>query len=116
MSRSSITTRPDRLAPVHPGEVLEQELLIPMGLSAYRVAVDIGVAPPRINDILLCRRAIMTSISSAIESRISPTSHGSTGTTPPMMTFGRPNAVPTGHPVTSPPVSLALLRQLIHEP
>ena len=57
-SRSSTTTKADRLAPVHPGEVLEQEFLIPMGLSAYRVAVDIGVAPPRINDILLQRRAI----------------------------------------------------------
>lgn len=57
-SRSSTTTKVDRLAPVHPGEVLEQEFLIPMGLSAYRVAVDIGVAPPRINDILLRRRAI----------------------------------------------------------
>jgi antitoxin HigA-1 len=46
------------LPPVHPGEVLEEEFLIPLGLSAYRVATDIGVPPPRINDIVLRRRAI----------------------------------------------------------
>lgn len=46
------------LPPVHPGEVLEEEFLIPLGLSAYRVATDIGVPPPRINDILLRKRAI----------------------------------------------------------
>ena len=63
-SKSLITTKPKktrtakRLAPVHPGEVLEHEFLVPMGLSAYRVAVDIGVPAPRINDIVLRKRAI----------------------------------------------------------
>jgi addiction module HigA family antidote len=55
-SKSSTTT--DRLDPVHPGEVLEQEFLLPMELSAGRVAADIGVPAPRINDIVLRRRAV----------------------------------------------------------
>lgn len=46
------------LAAVHPGEVLEEEFLIPLSLSSYRVATDIGVPAPRINDIVLRRRAI----------------------------------------------------------
>lgn len=59
MSKSStITDQQGLLPPVHPGEVLEQEFLIPLGVSAYRVAMDVGVPPPRINDIVLRKRAI----------------------------------------------------------
>lgn len=47
-----------RLAPVHPGEVLLEELLKPMGISQSRLALSIGVHPRRINEIVLGKRAI----------------------------------------------------------
>lgn len=48
----------DKLRPVHPGEVLLEEFLKPMGLSQNRVALDIGVHPRRINEIVLGKRSI----------------------------------------------------------
>ncbi len=48
----------DKLQPVHPGEVLLEEFLKPMGLSQNRVALDIGVHPRRINEIVLGKRSI----------------------------------------------------------
>lgn len=48
----------DKLAPMHPGEVLRDEFLDPMGISQYRLATDIGVPPGRINQIVHGRRAI----------------------------------------------------------
>jgi len=47
-----------KLAPVHPGEVLQEEFLKPMGLSQSRVALAIGVHPRRINEIVLGKRGI----------------------------------------------------------
>ena len=47
-----------KLAPVHPGEVLNEEFLIPMNLSQNRLARDIGVPPRRINEIVLGKRKI----------------------------------------------------------
>jgi addiction module HigA family antidote len=47
-----------RLPPVHPGEVLLEEFLAPMGLSQYRLAKDIGVPPRRINEIVHGTRAV----------------------------------------------------------
>ena len=47
-----------RLAPVHPGEVLLEEFLVPMGISQYRLAKDISVPPRRINEIVHGKRAI----------------------------------------------------------
>lgn len=47
-----------KLAPVHPGEVLFEEFLKPMGLSQSRVALAIGVHPRRINEIVLGKRGI----------------------------------------------------------
>lgn len=44
--------------PVHPGEVLLEEFLKPMGISQYRLAKDIGVPPRRINEIVQGKRAI----------------------------------------------------------
>ena len=49
-----------RLPPVHPGEVLRDEFLTPMGLSVYRLSREIKVSRPRLNDIVLGRRAITT--------------------------------------------------------
>ena len=47
-----------KLQPVHPGEVLLEEFLKPMGLSQNRVAINIGVPPRRINEIILQKRRI----------------------------------------------------------
>lgn len=50
--------RRDKIPAVHPGEVLREEFMIPLGLSAYRVAKDIGVLPPRINELVNEKRAL----------------------------------------------------------
>lgn len=47
-----------RLAPVHAGEILFEEFLVPMGISQYRLAKDISVSPRRINEIVHGKRAI----------------------------------------------------------
>ena len=47
-----------KLAPIHPGEVLLEEFLKPMNLSQNRLALSIGVAPRRINEIVLGKRGI----------------------------------------------------------
>lgn len=47
-----------KLQTVHPGEVLLEEFLKPMGLSQNRVAINIGVPPRRINEIILQKRRI----------------------------------------------------------
>ena len=47
-----------KLAPIHPGEVLFADFLEPFGLSQYRLAQDISVAPRRINEIVHGKRAI----------------------------------------------------------
>lgn len=47
-----------RLAPVHPGEVLLEEFLEPMALSQYRLAKDIHVPPRRINEIVHGTRGV----------------------------------------------------------
>jgi len=46
------------LPPVHPGEVLLEEFIKPMGLSQNRLGLDIGVHPRRINEIVLQKRRI----------------------------------------------------------
>lgn len=45
-------------APIHPGEVLREDFLAPLGLSEYRLAHDIGVPPRRINEIVKGKRSI----------------------------------------------------------
>jgi addiction module HigA family antidote len=47
-----------KLPPIHPGEVLQEEFLKPLGISQYRLAKDINVAPRRINEIIHGKRAI----------------------------------------------------------
>ncbi|MBS3965912.1 MAG: HigA family addiction module antidote protein [Truepera sp.] len=47
-----------RLAPVHPGEVLLEEFLKPLEISQNRLALSIGVPARRINEIVLGKRAI----------------------------------------------------------
>lgn len=48
----------ERLPPIHPGEVLLEDFMKPLGLSQYRLAHDIGVPPLRINQIVHGKRAI----------------------------------------------------------
>ena len=47
-----------KLSPIHPGEILLEEFLVPMNISQYRLAKDISVPPRRINEIVLGKRAI----------------------------------------------------------
>jgi antitoxin HigA-1 len=47
-----------KLSPVHPGEILLEEFLRPLGLSQYRVAKDVHVPARRINEIVRGSRAV----------------------------------------------------------
>lgn len=47
-----------KLPPVHPGEVLLEEFLNPLGISQYRIAKDISVPARRINEIVHGKRSI----------------------------------------------------------
>ena len=47
-----------KMAPVHPGEVLLEEFLKPLGLSQHRLALDLGVDPRRVNEIVLGKRSV----------------------------------------------------------
>ena len=47
-----------RLSNIHPGEVLQGEFLIPLGLSAYKLAKDIGIPQTRISEILKGNRRV----------------------------------------------------------
>jgi len=48
----------ERLPPVHPGEVLAEDFMKPLGLTQYRVAKDIGVPALRISQIVRGRRSV----------------------------------------------------------
>lgn len=47
-----------KLPNIHPGEVLKEEFLVPLGISQYKLAKTIGVQPIRIGEICAGRRAI----------------------------------------------------------
>jgi antitoxin HigA-1 len=47
-----------KMAPIHPGEILSEEFLAPLGISQYRLAKDISVPPRRINEIVLGKRSV----------------------------------------------------------
>ncbi len=47
-----------KIAPVHPGEILIEEFLKPLGISQYKLAKDISVPPRRINEIVQGKRSI----------------------------------------------------------
>ena len=47
-----------KMKPVHPGEILVEEFLVPMGISQYRLAKEIHVPLRRVNEIALGRRGI----------------------------------------------------------
>jgi len=46
------------MRPIHPGEILREEFLQPMGLSAHALAMALQVPAPRINDVVRERRAV----------------------------------------------------------
>ena len=48
----------ERLAPVHPGEILLEEFMNPLSITRYRLSKDIGVHPRRINQIVHGNRAV----------------------------------------------------------
>lgn len=48
----------NRIPPIHPGEVLSEEFMRPLGLTQYRLARQIGVYPRRINEIVHGKRSI----------------------------------------------------------
>lgn len=47
-----------KIKPVHPGEILNEEFLLPLNISKYRLAKDISVPPIRITEITKGKRAI----------------------------------------------------------
>ena len=47
-----------KLNPVHPGEVLAEDFMKPIGLTQYRLAADLGVSPIRISQILRGQRGV----------------------------------------------------------
>ena len=47
-----------KLAPVHPGEILREEFMQPLGLSQTRLGRDLGVSPRRINEIVHGKRSV----------------------------------------------------------
>lgn len=48
----------DHLAPIHPGEILSEDFLEPLGMTQYRLSKTINVHPRRINEIVHGRRGI----------------------------------------------------------
>ncbi|MBE0625215.1 MAG: HigA family addiction module antidote protein [Burkholderiales bacterium] len=46
------------MRPVHPGEVLREEFLAPLGLSAHALAQALRIPAPRVNDIVRERRSV----------------------------------------------------------
>jgi antitoxin HigA-1 len=48
----------NRMRPIHPGEILREEYLVPLGMSANALAMALHVPAPRINDIVRERRAV----------------------------------------------------------
>jgi len=47
-----------KLAPVHPGEILLEEFMKPLGLSQTKLGNDLGVSPRRINEIVHGKRSV----------------------------------------------------------
>jgi addiction module HigA family antidote len=60
--KSPTTTKgervPKKIAPVHPGEVLREDVLKPLGMSVNRLALSLGVPATRMGEIVNGRRAI----------------------------------------------------------
>ena len=51
-------TLTNKMRPIHPGEILREEFLLPLGMSANALALELKVPAPRVNDIVRERRAV----------------------------------------------------------
>lgn len=51
-------TTDEKIPPVHPGEILREEFLKPLGISQHRLAQDLHVSPRKIGEIVHGKRAI----------------------------------------------------------
>ena len=58
MSVAHQVTKKDRLPPVHPGEILREDFLAPLGMSAHQLALALRVPASRLNDIVNGKRGI----------------------------------------------------------
>lgn len=47
-----------RIKPIHPGEILQEEFMIPLKISQNKLGADLGVSPRRINEIIQGKRSI----------------------------------------------------------
>ena len=47
-----------KLKNIHPGEILQEEFLLPLNITAYRLSKDIGIPQTRISEIMKCNRRI----------------------------------------------------------
>src|SRR3989337_3490434 len=47
-----------RLRNIHPGEILQEEFLLPLGLSAYRLSKDVGIPQTRVSEIIKGNRRV----------------------------------------------------------
>ena len=60
--KSPTTTKsarlPKKIAPVHPGEILREDLLTPLGMSVNKLALSLGVPAQRMGDVVNGKRAI----------------------------------------------------------
>lgn len=48
----------NKMRPIHPGEILREEFLVPLNMSASALAMDLHVPASRVNDVVLERRAV----------------------------------------------------------
>ncbi len=53
-----LSRNPEKLPPIHPGEILNEEFLLPLNITQYRLAKEIGVDARRIHSIVHGERAI----------------------------------------------------------
>jgi addiction module HigA family antidote len=58
MKSESLITTNERLPNIHPGEVLQEEFLLPMKISAYKLAKETNIPQTRISDIIHGKRRI----------------------------------------------------------
>jgi addiction module HigA family antidote len=60
---------------IHPGEILKAEFLEPLGLSSYRLAKELLVSVPRINDLVREKRSITADTAMRLSRYFGTTSH-----------------------------------------
>lgn len=48
----------NNMRPIHPGEILREEFLVPLGMTANALSIELRVPAPRINDVVRERRGI----------------------------------------------------------